>query len=209
MISSVTIKNTIMYNYQSEGFLLSSNAQTNTLAFSMVNNTLYQCGKDGAYSWCTISAGSGAVSTYNISNNIISKSYLPVSKRSTILVPVETGTNYFADAANFDFSLSTSLPYKDTDNNYLGAPRWLPVQGTSVSEIKQLQLKTNVINGKISIELSERIKNIEMYSINGNRMFTKDMHEYKTQINTTDIVKRVYILKIRTENKTVTQKISF
>lgn len=238
-IASVTIKNSTIYNYQSEGLLLSQTAQTNTLAFNMVNNTLYQCGKDGAYSWCTI-AGSGASSTYNISNNIISKPYSEVSTRTTCAVPAgsgtvtcknnlvidypnfstapaagwdaannieETGTNYFKDAAKFDFTLVSTFSYKGTDGNYIGAPTWWPSSGSDVSAFNNLPIKIFANGRMIHLVSDQTIGTVEIYSLNGNKLISKKIDTNQEALNAQNLNTGVYLVNVSNNAKSTTQKI--
>jgi len=238
-ISTVTIKNTTLYNYQSEGLLLSQTAQTNTLVFNMINNTLYQCGKDGIYSWCTI-VGSGASSTYNISNNIICKPFSPVSTRTTIAVPAgsgtvtcknnlvidypnfstppaagwdaannteETGTNYFKDAGNFNFTLVSSFALKGTDGKFIGAPRWWP-SGSYVDQISNPAVKIGYHSGLFKIESAETIGWVGISDLKGNKLFSKNFNSNQAVFESPNLDKGVYLVNVRNSRKNTVQKIS-
>ena len=81
-----------------------------------------------------IPAGSGTVTCKN--NLVIDYpnfTTAPATGWDTAHIWVNS-TNYFKDTVNRDFTLAKTFPYKGTDNNYLGDPRWWPVLvGTPVA----------------------------------------------------------------------------
>jgi hypothetical protein len=153
-----------------------------------------------------VPAGSGTV-TYK--NNLVvdypNLTTAPSAGWDSINI-FSTTYNYFKDTANRDFTLTENFPYKGTDNNFIGDPRWWP-KGTLANTSSELQAKVFVNNGLINVESHDIIGSVEIYNIRGNVLLNRNINTKRTSIDAGYYNKGTYILKIKTKNKVLTKKI--
>ena len=73
---------------------------------------------------------------------------------------------------------------------------------TKVQNVESTSLKTypNPFNNNVAVESAEIIKNISIYSVNGQRIKDLTVNSAKANIATSDLSKGVYVLKVETGN---------
>lgn len=74
---------------------------------------------------------------------------------------------------------------------------------------KELILYPNPSNGKMELLLNTNstIKNVEVFDLNGKRIFNQVYNASKIQVDLSDFQKGLYLMKVKTNNKTFTEKI--
>ncbi|MEG0695649.1 Vgb family protein [Algoriella sp.] len=80
----------------------------------------------------------------------------------------------------------------------------LPSLNTSEVDIKQIIASPNPVKDILNINIENSKFNVELYSVDGKLILSK---ENSKQINLSSLAKGTYILQIRTDNKTYTQKV--
>lgn len=120
----------------------------------------------------------------------------------------ESTENYFKDATNHDFTLPDNFPYKGTDNNFLGASRWWPGASTAIKVLENSVAKTWVNNGFIHLESDEMIGQLELYSINGTKILSRNLKSTEGSISTKHLNKGIYLLSVQFKDGITIKKLA-
>lgn len=87
----------------------------------------------------------------------------------------------------------------------------LPKQGVSTTDLTKIKLYPNPITkGKVTVIFPEKAKvsNVEVFSVLGKKIYQrKNPHILDNRINIRRLKTGMYLLKISTENKSITKKI--
>jgi hypothetical protein len=115
-------------------------------------------------------------------------------------------TTYYQDVTTNNFTLSSDFPYKGTDNNYLGAPRWWPTS-TSIKNINGSDVEMVIQNGVIKLASANVIESVEVYNVVGTKLASQICNNKEASINTGNFIKGIHLVVVKSEGKTITKKI--
>ena len=227
-------KNMSSFGYYTNGTLLS---QSDPTSCSQVRNYMTGYWNDGTPFTEGSTGYGGTIPTKFIfpgdPNDSTSWSELSAAN---ILAPGDrrmtgsTGPVTFAigDILHYDFAFSTSYDSTSTmfkivdtlkhdadivqafyNNNILGCRSQLVA--ASVNEVKDGALSVSVFpnpaNAQINIVAAENIQMLEMTDIEGRLVLQKGVTENRTTINTSIFARGVYLLKVKSEGRSVVKKI--